>query len=342
VKRVGLIVAAAAVAAAAGCSERAPHGGAPPAEPGAPVDVRSVAVRREGGAEVTPVPARVQARQSATLAARASAAVTELPFQEGERVARGAVVARLDHRGLQAAEQSAETAAAAADADLQRMEALLARGAATPQELEQARSRAAAARAGLDAAREARSYAVMSAPFDGRVALRPVDVGDVVGPGAPVVVLEGDALELWASVDAEQVARLAPGQEWEARIDGSAEPVRVRIRSVAPSGDPATHRFEVRADLPRLSGVRAGVFARLLLAAGAGESRLLVPANAVFERGGLQGVFVVEEGRARLRWIAVGRQSGDHFEVRAGLTEGERVAESPAGLSDGRPVRETP
>jgi RND family efflux transporter MFP subunit len=286
------------------------------------------------------VPAELRARDSASLAPRAPAAVTELPFREGQRVTRGAVVARLDDRGLRAAERAAEAAFAGAEADARRIEALHSREAATPQELEQATSRAAAARAGLEAAREARAYAVLVAPFAGRVARRPVDVGDVVAPGTPVVVVEGDALELVASVDSLLVARLAPGQEWDAQVDGWPEPVRVRIRSVAPSGDAGTHRFEVRADVPPLDGLRAGVFARLLLEGGGGESRLLVAASAVFERGGLVGVYVVEAGRARLRWIAAGRRMGDDVEVRAGLTEGEQVAETPAGLSDGRAIQE--
>lgn len=341
-KSVGRVVAVVAVLATAACGERDQHEAAASLDPGPPVAVRSVAVRREGGGELVPVAAELRARERATLAARASAAVIELPVQEGQRVARGAVVARLDDRALRGAERAAETALTAADADAGRIEALLARDAATPQELEQVRSRAAAARAAFDAAREARSYAVIKAPFDGRVARRPVDVGDVVGPGAPLLVLEGDALELVASLDSAQVARVAPGQEWDARVDGSDEPVRARIRSVAPSGDADTHRFEVRADLPRSPGLRAGVFARLLLTGGGGESRLVVPGSAVFERGGLVGVYVIEDGHARLRWIALGRKSGENLEVRAGLSEGERVAETPAGLSDGRPVQEAP
>ena len=334
----GVFVVAVAAAACGGGGD--PQGAPPVPTVGAPVGVRSALVRRAGGAGLTPVAAELRARESATLAARAPAAVTELPVREGERVARGAVVARLDDRALRGAEQAAEAAVSAAEADAGRLEVLHAREAATPQELEQARSRAATAQAGLAAAREARGYTVLTAPFAGRVARRPVDVGDVVGPGTPVLVLEGDALELVASVDAAQVARLAPGQEWEARIDGRPEPVRVRIRSVAPSGDAGTHRFEVRADVPRLPELRAGVFARLLLESEAGESRLLVPASAVFERGGLVGVYVLDEGLARLRWIAAGSRTGDEIEVRAGLAEGERVAVTPAGLSDGRAVQE--
>jgi multidrug efflux pump subunit AcrA (membrane-fusion protein) len=87
-------------------------------------------------------------------------------------------------------------------------------------------------------------------------------------------------------------------------VDGQAAPVPAVVRSVAPAGDPTTHRFDVRADLRATSGLRSGLFARLLLPAAAAQPRLTIPAGAVLDRGGLSGVFVVAEGQAHLRWIA--------------------------------------
>ena len=60
---------------------------------------------------------------------------------------------------------------------------------------------------------------------------------------------------------------------------------------------------------------------------------------ALFERGGLTGVFVVTDGKARLRWIAAGERDGNLIEVRAGLEAGERVVLNPAELTDGVAVR---
>jgi hypothetical protein len=60
----------------------------------------------------------------------------------------------------------------------------------------------------------------------------------------------------------------------------------------------------------------------------------------VFERGGLTGIFVVRDGKARLRWVASGARDGDGVEIRAGVEPGERVVLEPADLVDGAPVRE--
>jgi RND family efflux transporter MFP subunit len=219
------------------------------------------------------------------------------------------------------------------------MLALLQRGAATPREADESLSRASAATAGVAAARDNLAYAVLRAPFAGTIAARHVDVGDVVSPGRPLVEIEArGALELRATVEAEIAARMQPGLALEAAVDGQDAPVPATVLSVAASGDPATHRFEVRATLPDRPGLRSGLFARLLAPSPSEAARLLVPSRALFGRGGLTGVFVVDGSRARLRWVAPGAQVGGQTEVRAGVSAGERVVVDPGALQDGDAV----
>ena len=72
-------------------------------------------------------------------------------------------------------------------------------------------------------------------------------------------------------------------------------------------------------------------------AAGTGAV-LLVPETSIVRRGALTGVFVAQEGKARLRWIRLGRSAGDRVEVLAGLLAGDEVVLDPSGLTDGRAV----
>jgi hypothetical protein len=164
-------------------------------------------------------------------------------------------------------------------------------------------------------------------------------VGDVVPPGTTILEIEGGTgLELRASVEPELVEGLRPGVVLEAHVDGQPRPLRATVRAVAAAGDPATHRFEVVADLPPAEGLRSGLFGRLLIPSTDRSPRLLVPAGAVFQRGGLSGVFVVAESRARLRWVAVGARRDGTTEIRAGVEAGERVALDPTALVDGQAV----
>ncbi len=303
-------------------------------------DVATAEVSRTGSSGEVAVPGVVQARKRASLSARMPASVTELPYQEGQWVKAGAVVVRLDDAALRAAVAAAEAGVRAAEADLARTKSLLAKGAATPRELEQMTAAASGAQAQLTGARDNLSYAALRAPFDGRVAARRVNLGDVANPGMPLIEIEGEGgLELKATVDPAFAATLKPGSRLRALVDGQPAPLPATVSAIAPAGDPTTHRFELKADLPPAQGLRAGLFARLMVPALAADPRLTVPAEALFERGGLTGVFVVAEGRARLRWIAAGAPEGGLVEIRAGLEAGERVVLRPADLVDGNPVR---
>jgi len=332
------VAAIAALAfALAACGHEPPKPPAAPVKAARPVHVATVESAAKGERSL---PATVFAKQSATLAARIPAAILELPKREGETVQRGAVLVRLDDTALRSGVAAAEAGVKAAEADFQRAKGLAARGAATARELDEATARAAAAQAQLSAARDNLAYAVLRAPFSGALAARRVEVGDVVSPGQPLVVLEGaGGLEVRATASADELAGLKPGSEIPALVDGQAKALPARVTALSPAGDPATHRFELRAELPAADGLRSGLFARLQVPGTTGTV-LTVPASAVFARGGLFGVFVVDNGVARLRWIAVGATSGDRTEARAGLVAGEKVALDPQGLEDGDPVEE--
>jgi membrane fusion protein, multidrug efflux system len=318
------------------------RGSAPPAAAKTASVLRSVhtaVVERSGGAGSVAVPATVEARQRAALATRLSASLIELPRREGDRVAAGAVVARLDDSALRSSLGAAEAAARAAEVDLARVERLLKKGAATPKELDDSRARASAAAAAVAGARDHLAYAVLRAPFAGTVASRSAHVGDVVSPGTILIVIEGESgLEVRATVEADLASPLRPGLTFDALVDGQRAPLTATVRAVSAAADPATHRFEVRADLPAAEGLRSGLFARLLVPSARATPRLRVPEGAVFQRGGLDGVFVVANGEARLRWVAVGATAGGLTEIRAGLEASEHVALETAGLADGQAV----
>lgn len=329
-----------AIVTTAACARSTP----PPSSERAAARVVALVAVDAPGPETLTVPANVQARERAALVARVPGSVVALPFHEGESVRQGEIVARIEDGALRSGAAAAEAERTAAEADLARVETLLGRGAATAQEADQARARAAATRAGVASAREALGYAVLRAPFAGHVSARPAHVGDVVMPGTPLVEIEGEGgLEVVATIEASGVARLRVGAEVGVDVDGQAAPLTAVVRAVSEAGDPATHRVQVRADLPAVEGMRSGLFARLRLAGGsapADAARVTVPASALVRRGGLTGVYVVREGRARLRWIAAGEAGAGAVEVRAGLDPGERVVRDPAGLTDGAAVQE--
>jgi len=310
-------------------------------ETGPPIKIVAVDVGATNESGAVEVPAAIESSRRAILTSRLAASVVAFGPREGDRVNAGAVLVRLEDTTLKAALSAAEAADVAAARDLKRAEALLARGAATRNEVENAATAAERTRSAVVAAREAAAHASVRAPFAGRIARKLASAGDIVNPGQPLLELEGaGGLEVVASIEGAIHERLRVGQRIEVRLDGTETSFFATVHDLASSADPSTHRYTLRADIPERNGVRAGLFARLLVPSPGGGSRVLVPSGAILRRGGLTGVYVVRDGRAWLRWIAPGDAIGDFIEIRAGLDERERVALEPSRLHDGAPVTE--
>ena len=321
-------------AALPACRRAAPPAGAP----ASPVEVRVAAVRQSDAGDRS-FPGAVAARERAEITARAAADVRRVFVVEGASVRKGDRLADLDARELSARIDAARAAHAAAAAEKTRTDRLSASGAATPREKETADAAEASARAALAEAEAARPYLQVEAPFSGIVGSVPIHAGDRVSPGQLLLTVESDAgFEVRAEVEAAAAERARPGSRVAVRVDGLAETIPGTVRAVSPSGDPQTHRFLVRADLPKDERLRSGLFAAIEIPDPGAPARRLVPASALVERGGLTGVFVVASGRAALRWIDAGAREGTDVVVRAGLVPGERVVLAPERLTDGAPV----
>jgi multidrug efflux pump subunit AcrA (membrane-fusion protein) len=173
------------------------------------------------------------------------------------------------------------------------------------------------------------------------VQARRVEPGDLVGPGQPILELEGDALELVASLAAAEADGLAVGSVL--RFEAGRARGEAVVTALAPGGDPLSHRRALRAQVRTVEGeLRSGAFARLRVPAKVASGETWIPRTALVERGDLTGVFVAREGRAELRWISVGEAAGEAVAVRAGLRPDDVVIDAPGPLRDGQPVEVQP
>lgn len=342
-----------AALAVGGCGSR-PHAAPQDAAPFA-VEI----VRLEPAAPGTlTLPARVKASEEATLTARVPGRVSDFPVREGQRVAEGTLLVRFDapeaRRALDAAradEQAARVAATFAARQHARMESLFTAGVVAQAEREAAEAgdRGAAARlAQAASAREsAESAFEVRAPFAGVLVRRHVDAGADVQPGAALVDLRSPGgAEVVASVPEAASNQLASARVW---VQAGEGPWReARLLRADGMLDPAT-RSRTAHFAPRdRTGLEPGAFARVRLelgepaSAAAGEAPIAVPLASIVRRGELTGVYVIENGRAWLRWLRLGRAQGEQVEVLSGLVRGERIVARPAGLQDGASVAVAP
>ena len=309
-----------------------------PAAPPARIRVRLVA--SDPGSADRWVAASVQAARRATLATRLSAQVRSVFAQEGQAVKAGQPLVQLADADLRGQLSAAAAGLASASAHERRIRALAAERAATPSELEVASAQRAQAQAAVQASRTSLQYTELRAPFAGFVQARRVEPGDLVGPGQPLVTVEGAALELAASLSEDEARELAVGSHLRFQaggLDGDAQ-----ITALTPGADPVSHRRSLKARVVGAPSLRSGAFARILLTGRPGEAGAWVPRSALVERGDLTGVFVVDGGRAQLRWISPGEPVGDAVPVKAGLAAGEKVVDRPGSLRDGQDIEVAP
>jgi len=196
----------------------------------------------------------------------------------------------------------------------------------------QVEARRSQADAEVTAARVAQGYATLTAPFAGLVTERKADPGSLATPGAPLLVVEREGnLRLEASIDESRLSLAQVGDQVEVEINGLNRIVTGRVGEILPSIDPVTRTLTAKIDLPKIEGLRSGMFGRADFAAGKREA-LLVPQTAVLERGQIRLVHVVEGDTARLRLVTLGEARGDSREILSGLSVGERIVMAPPPL----------
>jgi RND family efflux transporter MFP subunit len=196
-------------------------------------------------------------------------------------------------------------------------------------ELKNAQAGLESATAGLERAQEQLEYTRIRAPYSGIVTHRHVEVGEIAGPGQPV--MSGVSLEeLRVIVDVPQSVIPAVRRGHSANIhlpDGSA--VEAQKVTVFPFADLGSNTFKVRLDLPaNIMQLFPGMFVKTGFVTGE-KQELVIPKAAVVYRSEVTGAYVVSGGRVHFRLVRLGRDLGDVLAVLAGLNEGEEVALDP-------------
>jgi membrane fusion protein, multidrug efflux system len=299
----------------------------------------------------------LQAEQEATVRAELSAAVVQTFAEVGQRVGRGAILARLDDRAIRDAYLSTQTAVTTAQnnysvaaRELERAQTLAKAGAIADRDVEYARNAASAASAQLANARAIHanaakqlSYTQIRAPFDGVISQRQVSAGDVVSPGgAMFTVVNPASMRLEASVPANQLSLVRVGLPVEFSVTGYPNRVFAgRITRVSPTADPATRQVAIVATIPNAGNTLVGgLFAEGRVAS---ETRTapIAPASAVDERGLRPVAMRIKNGRVERVEIQLGirDEASEIVEIRMGLTPGDTVLLGAArGVSPGTPI----
>jgi RND family efflux transporter MFP subunit len=330
-------------------------------------EVTVVRVSRPGAADRSGTAANgyVVARREAALSTDIQGRIVEMRVSEGDQVAAGDLIARLDIRQLEAtlartrAElETARATAALARLDDERKQPLLVTGDISQAVVDEARSRRAEAEAtavSLEAG--VREIEIMIdkssvfAPFAGVITAKNAEVGEVVSSiasgintrGSVATLVDFETLEVQVELAQSSLRAARVGADVSVTLDAWPDHAYPgRVRQIWPTADRQKATEELRVEfLERDEHILPGMGVRVVFVpegrSDDGAAMLTIPERTVVD----EAVWLVQDGRVRRLAPGFGtRRPGGRREVRSGLSGGELlVLDPPAALSDGDEVR---
>lgn len=303
----------------------------------------------------------LQPEQQANVRAEVGGTVLQTYAEQGQRVGKGQVLARIDDAALRESELSAKAAVTTAQntvdlnkRQLERNDALLKAGAIAERDVELVRNQYSAseaqlanARAQLANAEKQLSKATITAPFAGIVSARQVSAGDVVqSGGALYTIVNPSSMRLEAAVPADQLAAVRVGAPVDFTVSGyPGRQFTGRITNINPVADPTTRQVRIIVSLPNANGVLVGgLFADGHVASEVRTAPVL-PLAAVDERGLKPFVMRIKNGVVDKAEVELGIRDAatETVEVRSGVQPGDTILLGAArGISEKTPVRVSP
>jgi membrane fusion protein (multidrug efflux system) len=275
---------------------------------------------------------------SVTVASELPGTVRQIAFESGASVHRGELLVRLDTSTEEAQLAAAEAQSSLARTNLGRASKLREEGANAPSDLDSAQSSANETAANSGVLRATIAKKSIRAPFDGRLGIRQVELGQVLAAGTAIASLQSVTpiyADFW--LPEEVIADVKVGQVVRLRI-ADVYPKDTWVGSVTtvnPEVDTSTRNVLVRATFPNPDGrLEPGMFADVEVVSGAARAALVIPQTAVIYAPYGDAVFAIEEKdktlTARQKFVRLGDRRGDLVEVVSGLSEGDVIVSNGA------------
>lgn len=291
----------------------------------------------------------IEAVNKAQVAAQISGRIVDLPFEVGDSVAAGQVIARITQAETQSGAEAAiaqlaeaQTALAEAQRQYDRVAALYdkrlvakAQLDSTRQARDAARARTDAAQAQVDAAKTRLEYTEIVAPYSGVVIERLVSMGETVMPGTPLMTgIALDQLRVRVKVPQSRISTVS--NAGTANLINQGTEVALGAARFVPSAERSSQGFTYLFDIPQQTSqtLLPGMLVEVEMP-GAPQTSLVVPDSAVAQRGELRGVYAIDTDTQALsfRRVRVGKLTSEGREIDAGLLEGELVALDPVAAA---------
>lgn len=277
--------------------------------------------------------------QGVMLSTEVDGTIVRIAAESGAAVKAGDVLVEFDVSVEQAQLVAAEARAELARVNIERSKELWAQKANSKSEFDAASATFKQSTAEVSALKAQIAKKQIRAPFDGRVGIRQVNVGQYVGRGAPLLPLQKlDPIYVNFSIPQRHLPVLAIGAKVAIIVDAFEAPFEATITAINSEVDPATRNIAVQATVANpKEQLRAGMFARVEVQMPQAEELTVVPSTSISYASYGNSIFIVEKMKnkdgqeylgVRQQFVKIGTTRGDLIAITEGLKAGEQVVTS--------------
>ncbi|MBD0788334.1 efflux RND transporter periplasmic adaptor subunit [Vibrio sp. Y2-5] len=297
-------------------------------------------VKSESLSQVVQLDGVVQPINQGTVASQTSGRIVGLNVDVNDYVKKGTVLLEIS-----AVQQSASFDAARAQlasaiaqdreaqAQVKRYRQLFPKGAISQDVMDSAEAKARSASAAVKSAqaavaqaKESLGYTSVTAPYDGVVTQRHVELGETVAPGTPLVSgFSIDKLRVETEIPQRYQPAVADVAQFEV-VSPQGERILPTQYSLFSYADPQSHTFKIRLNLPeQISTFVPGMWVKTEFHYG-NRDTILIPNSSVVRRAELSSVYRIQGDSRVLNPVRLGQTYGDYTEVLSGLEEGDVIS----------------
>ncbi len=268
-------------------------------------------------------------------------------FEEGDKVSKGALLARLNLSEIAAQVRQARMAVDKTTRDFNRVDNLYADSVATLEQLQNARTALDMAKESLRIAEFNQQYAEVRSPVSGTIVKQLLRQGEIAGPGIPVYAIMGTGRQDWkikAAVADKEWARIKKGDRAEVWFEAYPElQLQGVVDQVAEMSNPGTATLDIEIRLPAQNQkLAAGLLCRVEIRAATTLGSLKsIPIEAlVSSNQGMGILYIIEDGKAVRKTVRIDKILGDQVAVSSGLEGvGEVITAGAFYLEEGHKVQ---
>lgn len=289
----------------------------------------------------------VESDKNVTMSSEYGGKVLEIPVREGQKVAKGTVLVKLDNEILLKNLQEVRNRLELAEITYEKQKRLREKNVGTEMEYLRAKNDFEAMKKQEETLMAQAAKYNLRAPFDGTVDHVFVNAGEMASPGLPVVrIVENSIVKIKADVSESYLSILKPGQKVILKFPALNKEIEAPISSVGQVIDPSNRTFPVFIYLDNKSNLlKPNLLAVVKANEYKNDSAIVVPAKVIRKLSGKSFIFKAEEVNgiltAKRAEVQTGVNSGGNVEIISGLEIGDRViVEGFQGIDDGAAIKD--